>query len=57
VRWWLETTNDNSGRPETQDFLIMKRDTREMLELVGIVVAAVMITPIAIFMLVILLSL
>jgi hypothetical protein len=57
VRWWLETTNDNSGRPETQDFLIMKRDTREMLELVGIVVAAVMITPVAIFMLVILLSL
>ena len=35
----------------------MKRDDREMLELVGIIVAAVMATPVAIFVLAMLLSL
>ena len=35
----------------------LKRDDREMLELVGIVVAAAMATPVLIFILVMLLSL
>ena len=39
--------------------IVMKltRDEREMLELVGIIVAAVMVTPVAIFALAMLLSL
>ena len=35
----------------------MKRDTREMLEVTGIIVAAMMAVPVAIFVLVMLLSL
>ena len=35
----------------------LTRDEREMLELVGIIVAAVMVTPVAIFVLAMLLSL
>ena len=37
--------------------IVMKRDTREMLEITGIIVAAVMAAPVAIFVLVMLLSL
>ena len=37
--------------------VVMKRDTREMLELVGIIVGAAMAAPVAIFVLVMLLSL
>ena len=37
--------------------IVMKRDTREMLEVTGIIVAAVMAAPVAIFVLVMLLSL
>ena len=37
--------------------IVMKRDTREMLELSLIIVAAVMATPVAIFILAMLLSL
>ena len=37
--------------------LKLTRDEREMLELVGIIVAAVMVTPVAIFALAMLLSL
>ena len=37
--------------------VVMKRDTREMLELVGIIVGAAMAVPVAIFVLVMLLSL
>ena len=37
--------------------IVMKRDTREMLEITGIIIAAVIAAPVAIFVLVMLLSL